>query len=202
MTSSFTPTYDRTKVMAGQVAVRLAPYNVTSPAALPAESVALGGAWPSTPQPWAAVGASEQGASLVFRRNTQSLSVEEQLTPVKVETSEVEMRVEITLAEDTLETMRLSMGGGTITTTAAGVGTIGKKSLQLANDLEHFALGLEGKNPSGFWRRMLIPDVVSIADIEVTNRRAANLRLYKVSLWCLSSIDQVSIIDMTAAALP
>lgn len=202
MTSSFTPTYDRTKVMAGMVAVRLAPYSVASPAVLPADTVALGGAWPTTPQPWTAAGASEQGASLVFRRGTQSLSIEEQLTPVKVESSEVEMRVEITLAEDTLETMRLAMGGGTVTTTAPATGQIGKKTLQLANDLEHYALGLEGKNPEGFWRRMLIPDVVSIADVEVANRRAASLRLYKVSLWCLSSIEQVTIVNMTAPALP
>lgn len=200
--TSFTPTYDRTKVFAGMVAVRLAPYSVASPAELPAETVALGGAWPATPQPWEAVGASEQGASMVFRRNTQSLSIEEQVTPVAVETSEVEFRVEITLAEDTLKSMRLAMGGGTITTTAAATGQIGKQTLQLSNDLEHFALGLEGKNPEGFWRRMLVPDVVSIADVEQVNRRAASLRMYKVSLWCLSSIEEVEIHNMTAAALP
>lgn len=198
----FTPTYDRTKVMSGMVAVRLAPYNATSPAVLPAETVALGGAWPSTPQPWTAIGATEQGASVMFRRSTQSLTVEEQLTPVKVETTEIEFKVEATLAEDTLETMRTAFGGGTITTTAAGVGTIGKKTLALASDLDHFALGLEGKNPSGFWRRMLVPEIVSIADVEITNRRAAGLRLYKVSFMALSAIEEVTIVDMTAAALP
>lgn len=199
---SFTPTYDRTKVMAGQVAVRLAPYSVASPAVLPAETVALGGAWPTSPQPWTAIGATEQGASFLFRRTTQSLTVEEQLTPVAVETTEVEMKVEATLAEDSLETMRTAFGGGTITTVAAGSGTIGKKTLALSSDLEHFALGLEGKNPEGFWRRVLVPDVVSIADVEVMNRRAQGLRLYKVSFWALVPIEQVTIVNMTAAALP
>lgn len=197
---AFTPTYDRQRVMAGMVAVYLAPYSTASPAALPAESVALGGAWPSTPQPWAPIGATEQGASFLFRRSTQSLTVEEQLTPVKVETTEVELKVEATLAEDSVETMRTAFGGGTITTTAAGVGQIGKKELEIQSDLTHFALGMEGQNSFGFFRRILIPDIVSIADVEVTNRRAAGLRLYKVSFWCLSTIEDVSIVDKTANA--
>lgn len=199
---SFTPTYDRKKVMAGMVAVRLAPYSATAPAALPAESVALGGTWPTTPQPWTALGATDQGASFMFRRSTQALKVEEQLTPVAVETSEIEFKIEATLAEDTLETMRTAFGGGTITTTAAAVGVVGKKTLVLSSDLDHFALGLEGKNPEGFWRRILVPEVVSIADVEVTYRRSANLRLYKVSFWALSAIEEVVISNMTAAALP
>lgn len=199
---SFTPTYDRKRVMAGLAALYLAPYNETSPAVLPADTVALGGTWPTTPQPWTPVGASSEGASLVFRRSTQQLRVEEQLTPVGVETTEVEMRVEITLAEDKLETMQVAMGGGTLTTQAAATGVIGKKTLVLANDLTHYALGLEAKNTFGFFRRILVPEVVSIADVEATYRRAAGLRLYKVSLWALSSIDQCTFIDKTADALP
>lgn len=197
---SFTPTYDRKRVMVGQVQVRLAPYSETTPAVLPADTVVLGGTWPVSPQPWTPIGATSEGASLVFRRSTQSLSIEEQPNPVLVETSEIEFRVEAMLAEDTLETMRVAFGGGTITTQAAGVGTIGKKTLALSNDLDRFALGLEGKNSFGFWRRMLVPEIVSVADIEVTNRRAAGLRLYKVSFWALSPIEEVTIKDMTAAA--
>ena len=198
----FTPTYDRKRVMAGLSAVYLAPYNEASPAVLPADTVALGGVWPAVPQPWTAAGASEQGASLVFRRSTQSLMVEEQLTPVGVETTEVEMKVELTMAQDTFETMQVAFGGGTLTTQAAASGVIGKKTLVLSNDLTHYALGLEMKNTYGFFRRMLIPEIVSVADIEVSYRRAANLRLYKVSLWALSSIDQVTFIEKTADALP
>jgi len=200
--AGFTPTYDRKRVMSGMAAVYLAPYNETSPAALPADTVALGGTWPASPQPWTPVGATEQGASFLFRRSTQSLTVEEQLTPVLVETTEIEFKVEAVLAEDTLETMRTAFGGGTITTQAAATGVIGKKTLALASDLDHFSLGLESKNSYGFWRRILIPEIVSIADVEVLNRRAASLRLYKVSFWSLSAIESVTLKDMTAAALP
>lgn len=196
---SFTPTYDRTKVMSGMAAVYLAPYNTTSPAELPDEdTIELGGTWPATPQPWTPIGATQEGVSLMFRRSTENLTIEEQLTPVKVETTEVELLVEATLAESTLETMRLAFGGGTITTQAAGVGVIGKKELQISSDLQHFALGMEGQNPLGFFRRMLIPDIVSIADVEETNRRAASLRLYKVSFRALVPPEEIVIVDKTA----
>ena len=196
----FTPQYDRTKVMSGQVQVYLAPYSTATPALLPPETVALGGVWPAVPQPWTPIGATEQGVSFVFRRSTQAHRIEEQLTPVAVETTEIECKVEATLAEDTLDTLRLAFGGGTIATTAPGVGTIGKKTLTLSSDLTHFALGLEGPNPEGFWRRILIDDIVSIADVEQVNRRAQALRLYKVSFWSLVPPEDMQFVNMTAAA--
>lgn len=198
--AGFTPTYDRKRVMSGLTAVRLAPYDEVDLAELPADTVTLGGAWPATPQPWTPIGATEQGVSFVFRRSTQSQTIEEQLTPVGVETTEIEFRIEATLAEDTLETMRTAFGGGTIDTVAAGVGQPGKKQLTISSDLDHFTLGMEAKNTYGFWRRILVPEIVSIADVEVTNRRAANLRLYKVSFWSLSAIEDVVIEEMTAVA--
>lgn len=199
---SFTPQYQRKRIMAGQVQCYLAPYNETSPAALPADTVALGGTWPSTPQVWTPIGATETGVNLLFRRSTQALMIEEQMTPVGVETTEIECKVEAVLAEDTLETMRVAFGGGTVTTQAAATGVIGKKTLVISSDLDHFALGLEGKDTFGFWRRVLVPDIVSIADVELNNRRAASLRLYKVSFWSLVKVEDMTFVEQTAAALP
>jgi hypothetical protein len=196
----FTPTYDRKRVTSGMTAVRLAPYDELDPAELPADTVVLGGIWPVLPQPWVPIGASAEGASLVFRRSTESLRIEEQLTPVAVETTEVEFRVEVTMAEDTLETMRVAYGGGEIVTTAAGAGQPAKKTLTLSSDLEHFALGLEARNTYGHPRRILVPEIVSIADVETTYRRAAGLRLYKVSFWSLVPIEEMIIDEITAPA--
>jgi hypothetical protein len=200
--AAFIPSYQRKRIMSGMVALYLAPYNETSPAALPADTVALGGTWPSTPQPWTAIGATESGVSLIFRRSTNNLTVEEQLTPVSVETTEVECRFEAVLAEDTFATMRLAFGGGAIVTTAASSGVIGKQTLTISSDLDHFALGMEGKNTYGFFRRVLCPDIVSIADVEATNRRAAGLRLYKVSFVSLVKPEDMTFIEKTADALP
>lgn len=200
--TAFIPTYQRNRVMAGMAALYLAPYSEASPAVLPAETVALGGAWPSSPQPWTPIGATEQGVSMLWRRSTQSLTIEEQLTPVSVETTEIEAKFEAVLAEDTFETVRVAFGGGTVTTTAAASGVIGKKVLDLSSDLTNFALGLECKNTYGFFRRILVPKIVSIADVELINRRAASLRLYKVSFWSLVPPEDMDFVEKTANALP
>lgn len=198
--AGITPIYDRKRITSGLTIVRLAPYDEVDGAELPDDSVALNGAWPNTPQPWTPIGATEQGTSLLFRRSTQAHMIEEQLTPVGVETTEVEFKVEATLAEDTLETMRTAFGGGEITTTAAGVGQVAKKRLQLSSDLDHFALGMEAKNTYGHPRRILIPEIVSIADVELVSRRAAALRMYKVSFWSLVPIEDVIIEEITGPA--
>lgn len=199
---AFIPTYDRTKVMAGLTAIYLAPYSATSPAVLPAESVALGGAWPSSPQVWTPIGATEEGVTMAFRRNTQDLTVEEQITPVAVETTDADLRFEVSLSEDTLEKMRIAFGGGTVTTTAAASGVIGKKVLVISTDLDHFALGFECKNPEGFFRRMLVPDIVSVADVSTPFRRAANARRYRTVFRSLVKPEDVTIVNKTADALP
>src|SRR5687768_7900046 len=103
---SFTPIYDRTKVMAGQAQVYLAPYSVASPAELPAESVALGGVWPATPQVWTPIGATDEGVMMAIARETEDITIEEQMTPVAVETTSTDVRFEAVLAEDTLATLK------------------------------------------------------------------------------------------------
>jgi hypothetical protein len=198
----FVPIFDRTKVMTGMAQVYLAPYDTVSPAVLPADTVALGGVWPTTPQPWTAIGATGEGVTLAFRRNTQDQMVEEQMTPVGVETTDADLRFEAELSEDTIETLRVAFGGGTITTVAAASGVIGSKTLALSTDLTHFALGFEGKNPSGFFRRILVPDIVSIADVQTAFRRAAGPRRYRVAFRCLVAPEAVTIKDKTANALP
>lgn len=199
---SFIPIYNPLNVITGMAAMYLAPFSSTTPAILPADTVALGGTWPTTPQPWTAIGATEDGVTLGFRRNTQDQTVEEQVTPVGVETTDADLRCEVTLSEDTMDVLRISFGGGTVTTTAAATGVIGKKILVLATDLTHFALGFEAKNTFGFFRRLLIPNIVSIADISTPFRRAAGPRRYKASFRCLVPLENVTIMEKTADALP
>lgn len=199
---SYTPTYDRTKVMPGLAALYLAPYVPGSPAVLPADTVALGGAWPSVPQVWTPIGATEEGVTMAVRRNTNDITIEEQPTPVSVETTDMDVRFEVTLSEDTLTKMKIAFGGGVVTATAAASGVIGKEELVIASDLDHLALGFECKNYAGFFRRILIPDIVSVADVETMFRRAANARRYKASFRCLVAPEQITFRDKLANALP
>lgn len=200
--TSFIPIYDRTEVRVGLAQVYLAPYDATTPAVLPADTVALGGAWPSTPQVWTPIGATEEGVKFVFSRQTENVRIEEQMTPVDTPTTEVTIRIECVFAEDKFEAIRYAAGGGTITTQAAASGVIGKKTLVFASDLSHYALGLETKNKQGFFRRMLIPDVVSVADISAEYRRASTKRMYAAAFNTLVKPEDITFLEKTANALP
>jgi hypothetical protein len=197
--TSFIPIYDRTKVIVGQAQLYTGPYSATSPLALPAESVALGGAWPVG---WVASGATEEGVTLAVGRETEDIMIEEQMTPVDVTTTSMNIRVETVLSEDTLETWKLAYGGGTIVTTAAGPAQIAKKELTIASDLTRLALGFEAKNEFGFFRRVLIPIVVSIADVEWQARRAVNARRLATSFRCLAAPEEIEIVDKTGNVVP
>jgi len=193
------PAYDRTNVIVGQARTFVAPYNPTVPVALPAESVALGGTWAA---PWVPIGATEKGVSLLFKRETEEVTIEEQLTPVAKNTKSVDLRVNTVLSEDTLTTMKLAFGGGTITVQAAASGVIGKETLVISSDLDQLVVGMEGVNKYGFYRRVLIPLVTSEADVEVEYVRSSNARRYKTSLVALCAPEEVVIINKTANALP
>lgn len=200
--TSFIPIYDRTEVRVGLAQVYLAPYDAASPAVLPADTVALGAAWPSSPQVWTPIGATEEGVKFTFNRATENIRIEEQMTPVDVATTEVTVTIDAVFAEDKFEAIRLAVGGGTVTTQAAASGIIGKKTLVMNSDMSHFALGLETKNKQGFFRRMLIPDVVSVADVTAEYRRAAGKRMYAASFKTLVKPEDIVWFEKTAAALP
>ena len=196
--ATFVPQYDATKVLTGLAAVSLAPFDRTTPVELPEDSTDLGEAWPS---PWVPIGATMEGASFQYSRDTDEISIEEQMTPVDERTKSLTFTVEVELAEDTLQTMKLAYGGGEIVTTAAGEGTPGISTLQIADEMEDLVLGLEGQNEAGLWRRILIPRVKSRADVKTAYRRSNAPRTYAVSLRSLVAPSQVIIRNCDAPAL-
>jgi hypothetical protein len=99
--------------------------------------------------------------------------------------------------------MRYAYGGGTITTTAPGATTHGKQRLVISDEVEHFALGLEGqaKPRSGIatpWRRVLIPDVTSVAEVETPYRRAEQQRVYPATFTSLVPVGEIIIDELNA----
>lgn len=197
--ADFIPRYTRKNVIRGQAQIWLRDYDET--AVLPANTLALGGDWAATEPAWRAIGATEGGVTMRFTRDTTDISVEEQVNPLDVATNTLDPRIEATLAEDTLETMMTAYGGGDIQTVAAGSGTVGYRELSISEELQHLSLGMEGKNTAGFWRRALWLDVLSVAEVETSYRRAETQRLYAVSFRLVSPISTLRIREMTAEAL-
>lgn len=183
------------KVLVGTATLYTAPKGT----AAPLDTLAEGVAWSA---PWVHVGGSEEGVSFAVGTDTGDIRIEEQATPVLVVVTAKNIRVLVTLSEDTVENMKLAYGGGSIVTTAAASGQPGKKTLTLSNSLDQLACGFEGLNADGFWRRVYIPSVLSVADVTTAYRRAANNRAYNVELRAVCDPSEIKIVEKTAAALP
>lgn len=199
---ALTPRYTRKNVIRGMAQIWTRPQDDT--ATLPSNTLALGGNWADATLGnvlWTPTGASESGATVRFSRSTNDITIEEQLNPVDIATTSVDPRIEVTLAEDTLETMKLAYGGGTITTVAPATGVPGYRELTIAQDIDHLTLGLEGMNTKLQWRRILWLDVLSVADVETSYRNAETQRLYAVSFRLVSPISSTLIREWNLAGL-
>lgn len=196
---SFIPTYDRTKVITGVVAPYIGAYSATAPLQLPALTVPLGGAWPVG---WVALGATEDGVTENFQRSTQKIMIEEQATPVITETENIDWNFEVTLSQDSLDTMKTAFGGGTISVFPPASGVPGYRTLTVSTTMDQLCLGFEGKNPYGMPTRYLIPLISSEGNISKKNRRAADARRYACKFNVLCAVEEVVIQEIYAAALP
>lgn len=183
-----------TNVLVGAATLFIAPANTIGPP----DSLADGAQWSS---PWVTPGGTEEGVSFAVGSDTTDIRIEEQSTPVRVTMNTRNIRILAALSEDTIENMKLAYGGGIITTTAAAVGVPGKKGLKLSEELDELAAGFEGKSPQGFFRRVVIPRVISVADVTTQYRRAANNRSYAIELRAICSVADIDIADKTAAAI-
>lgn len=193
------PAYTPANVLVGQAAVYLQPFVQATPPTLPNRTLALGALWSD---PWTPIGATSEGVSFEVERSTQDITIEEQMTPVDKRTTGMSFAITTELAEDTLSTMKLAFGGGTLTQVAPTAGQPGYETLVIADEMERLGLGFEGQNEHGMPRRVLIPTVVSEAKVKTAYRRANGQRTYEVSLTSLVPPSDVLIENITAAALP
>ena len=163
------------------------------------QNLGVGSSW--TGLGWAYVGATEAGVTVTFNPTTQDLNVEEQPTPVGVAVNTATLQVTTTLSEETLGNVNLSWGnGGTIAVTPPGAGQPGKSVLTLSTNFAQVAVALVGKNQLGFARVLTIPTVVSAGQVQTAYRRAAQQRLYPLTLNAVCPFNQITWTDLTAIA--
>lgn len=197
---AYIPRYTRKNIVRGMASLWVRDYDPT--AVLPANTLTLGGDWADVTDgdpEWTYIGASEAGATMRFTRETTDISIEEQVNPVDVAVNTLDPRIEITLSEDSLETMKIAYGGGEITTVAPTSTVPGYRELNVTQDLQHLTLGLEAENSDKFWRRVLFLDVLSVAEVETSYRRAETQRLYACSFRLISPIEDLIIREMNLA---
>lgn len=152
------------------------------------------------PTPWVPVGATEQGIQFHKQPTTQDIDIEEQSLPALVVVTRQDVQIVLTQAEDTIANQKLAYGGGTMTTVAPGTTQPGITQLALSDTLDQLAAGFDGINPFGFFRRVYVPSVISVANVQTNYRRAAAPRLYPTTLRAVCPPSAIIIKDKTAPA--
>jgi hypothetical protein len=190
------PNYTTTNVVYGTGIL----FTATVGTAVPSDqNLGVGSAW--TGLGWAYVGATEAGVTLTFNPTVQNINIEEQPTPVGVAVNTADLQITTSLSEDTLGNVNVAWGnGGSIAVTPPGAGQPGKSVLTLSTNFQTMAVALVGKNQLGFARVLSIPTVVSAGQVQTAYRRAAQQKLYPLTLTGICPFNQITWTDLTAIA--
>lgn len=176
-------------VLVGHVQIYIAPVGT----AAPATSIVYGGSWGSS---WVASGYTEKGATVNMDRKSNMIYVEELPEPVTVTLDTNDPSLDIEFAEDTLQSMVWAYGGGTIATTGSGSSQVA--TLTLAEGLTTVTIGLEGTAPSGNFRRIVIPQLISTGKVKTSYQRAKAARTYPATFSSIGALSGWVIQDIGA----
>jgi hypothetical protein len=190
------PNYTTTNVLYGVGIL----FTATVGTAVPSDqNLGVASSW--TGLGWAYVGATEAGVTVTFNPTTQDLNIEEQPTPIATVVSTATLQVTCSLSEETLFNVNLAWGnGGSIAVTPAGAGQPGKSVLTLSTNFQSMACALVGRNQLGYARVLNIPSVMSAGQVQTAYRRAAQQRLYPLTLNTICAFNQITWTDLTAIA--
>ena len=150
---------------------------------------------------WSYVGATEAGVTQTYNPTTQNINIEEQPTPVGVAVNTADLQFTTNLSEETLDNINLAYGNsGSITTTPAGAGQPAKSVLRLSTTFATLSAALVARNVNGFATVLLIPVVVSAGQVQTAFRRAAQQRLYPLTLSAICPFEDITFTELTGAA--
>lgn len=192
--------YDANNVAVGHAVLWLAPWTPTSSMTIIADDTPLWDvdAWEAAG--FFSAGATDEGFKMNVETSTTTITIEEQSTPVLESIEGKTVNIEAALAEDTMQSMQLTLGGGNIVTAAATASTVGTDKMSLADNITNFYACLEMKNSKGLARRVWVPKVSATGSGDIEFRRAAAKRMYPLRLASLCRPDEIEIVDVTALA--
>jgi hypothetical protein len=150
---------------------------------------------------WNYVGGTLDGVTLTFAPTVQNILIEEQPTPVGVAVSTADLTITCNLSEETLANVSMAWGNsGTFATTNAGASQPGKQVLTLSTVFPSLSVALIGKNQSGYARVLYVPTMISAGQVATAYRRAAQQRVYPLTLSAICPFNSITWTDLTSLA--
>jgi hypothetical protein len=189
------PAYNTQEVLFGNGYLWTSPFGT----ALPAD-VDLGdfSKWTG----WTYTGGTDQGVQVQFSPNMNDIQIEETPIPVASLVQTATFQISTSMAEETLNNINLAYGGGgSIATQSQGTGVPGKKTLTLSSNFASLACAILAKNDLGFPRVFYIPKINSAGQVQTNFRRAADKRMYPITLNSLTDLSNCQVIDIISTAL-
>ena len=190
------PVKDLTNVIVGRANFYIA--NHLTNTLNPIDDLAFDEAWPTGPTGWYHPGASSTGLDFSVDKKEKYHFVDDFSVPAVITVEETTLKIGFTFAEATLENLMHASGGGTLTQQVATAALHGVETLKLSEDLAVVKIGFEGKNPYGFWRRVIVPRVVSIGKIKAQLDRSKNKQVYAAEFSSICPIEDIIIRDKKA----
>lgn len=184
--------YDASNVKIGNALGYIADWALT-PVALPANTVTLWTAW-TVPAGWTKLGATNESFTLNVETNLQQIYIEEQAAPVLTGLTTKDVTITATLAEDTMATLALFMGG----TNAVVAGPPATTTLTPDDNIKYFTFAMEMENKQGLARRYYFPKCTITPGGAAAYRRAAEKRMYPITITPQGKPSDNKVVDITA----
>lgn len=190
--------YDADGVTVGQAAVLFAEANTALPDLTDWDTTDPFKAdfWP-TPD-WSPCGATDQGWTFGADKSTQTITIEEQSTPVATTLTSQNVSIAGSLSEDITRTLALALNGKS-TATAATATVPGYDTIKLQDAVIEYAVAMVTVNSQGFGRIIYAPKWSQLNNVSAAFRRAADKRMYAVQFQTTCDIDDIEVINFTAA---
>lgn len=189
--------YDADNVVVGQAAVFFAAAGTALPALSGFDTTdPFSDTFLATPD-WQPCGATDQGWSFGADKSTQTITIEEQSTPVGTTLTSQNITLSGALSEDITRTLALALNANA-TAVAPSATVAGHDKITLQDVPLYYAVAMVTTNAEGLGRIIYAPKWTQLNNANVAHRRASDKRNYEVQFATVCKTSDIQIINFTA----